>query len=184
MFINPKTAIEQGWVTFPTLFTEETQKKCLQVNAIDFTIDKLYTIDERSPFFISEEKKQMRTGQEIVPLFDVQRQESYWRLDPHSVYDGISNFYVNVPEGVAAMLIVRSSFSRNGIYITSGLYDSGFKNYIGCGIHNRSGLAYISPGTRIGQLIFVKSESIGLYQGIYNNNVGQHWSENYKEQTK
>ena len=180
MFISPKVAIDNGWVKLPE---GVDINKVLQPNALDFTLDKVYTIDPRAHFFISEDKKQMRGGKELVAEFDAQRQENYWRLDT-GVYDGMSNFYVDVPEGVAAWLIVRSTFNRNGVFITSGIYDTGFKNYLGFTVHNRSGIAFISPGTRIGQLIFVKSESIGMYQGIYNNNAGEHWSKNFQDESK
>ena len=179
MFISPKVAIEKGWVTLPE---NVDINKVIQPNALDFSLDKVYTIDPTAFFYISEEKKQMRGGEELVAEYDSYKEETYWTLDT-GVYDGMSNFYVDIPEGVAAYMIVRSTFNRNGIFITSGLYDSGFKNYLGFTIHNRSGLAFIAPGTRIGQLIFVHSESVGSYQGIYNNNIGKHWSENIKDQS-
>lgn len=179
MFINPKVAIDNGWVI---CMEDQDQnedfdwKKHIQPNALDFTLDNVYTIDPRAHFFISEEKKQMRGGKELVAEFDAQRQETYWRLDT-GVYDGMSNFYVTVPEGVAAYMIIRSTFNRNGIFITSGLYDSGFKGHIGFAVHNRSGVAFISPGTRIGQLIFVQSENTGIYAGGYNHDIGTHHTE-------
>ena len=43
----------------------------------------------------------------------------------------MSDFFVTVPAGLAAFLIVRSTLNRNGIFITSGLYDQGFSNNIG-----------------------------------------------------
>ena len=172
-FISPKKAIAEGWVT--GLVDEEKQ---VQPNAIDFTLDKLFTINENNTFVISEEGKQMRGGGEEQPIADRGDDSvKWWYLDPHKVYDGMSNIYVKVPEGVAAYLIVRSTFNRNGIFITSGLYDSGFEGHIGFALHNRSGDTKIAEGTRVGQLIFVTSDSVGKYAGGWNHEEGSHYTE-------
>lgn len=181
MFVNPRTAVDNGWVIYAEPNEEQDEdfdwNKCIQPNALDFTLDKIFTIDNKAHFFISEEKKQMRGGRELDIEYDALRQEQYWRLDANSVYDGMSKFYVTVPPGYAAYMIIRSTFNRNGIFITSGLYDSGFKGHLGFAIHNRSGNAFISPGTRVGQLVFVESDSVGVYAGGYNHEQGTHHSE-------
>jgi deoxycytidine triphosphate deaminase len=170
MFISPKVAIENGWVTGIT-----NEDKQVQPNAIDFTIDHLYTISNRNEFVISENEKQMRGGKQISPEPDVTSTEEWWYIEPNTSYDGMSNIHVKLPEGVAAQLIIRSTFNRNGIFLTSGLYDSGYEGAIGFALHNNSGRARIAPGTRIGQLIFVKSDSEGMYAGGYNHKKGTHW---------
>ena len=176
MFISPITAIEQGWVKFPKWVSVEEQKKYIQPNALDFSLDKVFTIDSSAPFIVSETNKQMRGGVELLP--NAALVDSHWKLEGNTSYDGMSDFYVELPEGVAAMFIVRSTFNRNGIFITSGLYDSGFKGNCGVAIHNNSGEAYIGQHTRIGQLIFIRSETSGvMYSGGYNTSNGQHWSE-------
>ena len=173
MFISPITAIENGWVTHPLCTTVEDFKQhgYVSPNALDFPLNKVFTIDEGKDFIISEYFKQMRGGEEL-PLDE----DEYWKLLTNTVYDGMSDFYVRVPENVAAYLIVRSTFNRNGIFLTSGIYDAGFKGNLGFAIHNRSGIARIAPNTRIGQLIFVASQSVGQYAGGYNTEQGQHWN--------
>lgn len=173
MFINPQIAIDNGWITGIKDVEKQTQP-----NAIDFTLDHLFSINRNNTFMISEENKQMRGGSKIEPLAGSPYKvcEPYWLIEENSVYDGMSDVYVTLPEGVAAMLIVRSTFNRNGMFITSGLYDSGFEGNIGFAIHNRAGRARIVTGTRIGQIIFVESSSAGLYAGQYNTEEGQHWS--------
>lgn len=163
MFIKPTVAIDNGWIKGK--FTDDN----VQPNAIDFTLDKLFTINHNESFFISNTTKLMRGGYEVMPdpCFP-----DYWMLAEKSSYDAMSDFYVEVPEGVACMLIIRSSFNRNGIFLTSGLYDSGYKGHIGFAIHNNSGAAYIAPGTRIGQIIFVQSESAKVYAGGWNHEEG------------
>ena len=178
MFISPKQVIENKWITHPECktFDDFVNKKFVSPNAIDFTLDHLFTIG-LSPFIISETTKQMREGGHPVTPQTLSSEE-FWRLPKHSVYDGMSDFYVDVPEGVACTLVVRSTFNRNGIFITSGIYDQGYKGHIGFTIHNRSGESFVAPGTRIAQIIFHKSDDTGImYDGGYNHTKGTHWTE-------
>jgi len=174
MFINPKTAISEGWVR-----GIHDEKKQVQPNAIDFTLDNLYTINDANSFIISEEAKQMRGGDPVspVPWRRDGGNTSYWNLQPHNVYDFVSDMYVELPEGVACMLIIRSTFNRNGLFLTSGLYDSGYNGHIAGALHNRSGVTLVAPGTRLGQVIFVSSDSAGMYAGGWNHAEGTHYSE-------
>lgn len=172
MFINPKVAISEGWIT-----GIKNPDKQIQPNAIDFTLDHLLFVNDNT-FVISEEGKQMRGNVDYPPVQNRQSGLYFWRLDPHSVYDGMSSMYVDVPEGVAAMLVTRSSFTRNGIFIMSGLYDTGFQGHIGFTVHNRMGAsAMIGQGTRIGQIIFVESHNSSVYAGGWNHEQGTHYSE-------
>lgn len=177
MYINPKTAIDNGWITHSDLQTSEDWKKYLQPNAIDFTLDVLFSINENNTFVISEEGKTMRGGSKLDTIIDRSSGVSAWNIQPNSVYDGMSKITVKLPEGVACELIIRSTFNRNGIFLTSGLYDSGYEGPIGFAVHNRSGPAKIAVGTRIGQIKFVASDSAGTYAGGYNHEAGSHWSE-------
>lgn len=190
MFISPLTAIEKGWIKFPDWMSEEQKQKCLQPNALDFTIDSLFVLDRDTPFHISEDTRVMRKTYECQTTPDIKHAPEYsylddkqwWILQHQHCYDAMSDFYVNVPEGVAAMLVPRSSFNRNGLFIMSGIFDSGFQNNIGFMIYNLGGNSRIAPHTRIGQIIFVDSQTSGkLYDGIYNENKGQHWSHNFNE---
>jgi deoxycytidine triphosphate deaminase len=172
MFINPKTAIENGWIT--GIQDAETQ---IQPNAIDFTLDTLFGVNESNPFVISEGGKQMRGGFKMEPILDRSSQLDVWHIEKGS-YDGMSNVYVDLPEGVAAMTVIRSTFNRNGIFLTSGLYDSGYKGHIGFMLHNTcSGLTKIATGTRVGQLMLVSSDSAKMYEGGWNHEQGSHYTE-------
>lgn len=185
MIINPQVAIDNGWVT--GIINLEKQ---VQPNAIDFTLNRLFTITNM-PFFISEDDKVMRGGNEVAvsthyvrrpskehkDKLDVYEVEA-WELQGQTTYDGMSDVYVNVPQDVAVLpTIVRSTYNRNAVFITSGLYDSGYKGHIGFAVHNNSrGPAYIAPGTRIGQIIFVKAESASMYAGQWSHDEGTHYT--------
>ncbi len=169
MFVNPKEVIENGWVKFPDWMNDEFKQKCVQPNAIDFTIDMVFDHVDDESFMLSEELKVMRKQKKQQPI------DGYYEIN-HMV-DFASDFYVDVPAGYAVQLIIRSTLNRNGLYLTSGLYDSGFQGHIAGILHNRGPIAYIAPQTRIGQVIFIKSEDSGiLYAGGYNHQQGTHWT--------
>jgi len=179
MFIDPKTAIENNWITHPECNTLQDwiDRKYLGPNAIDFTLDQLYSINHHNLFTISEDTKQMRGGELLgIANTDAEGNE-YWTLSAHETYDGMSSMTLDLPVGVACQLVIRSTFNRNGIYLTSGLYDSKFQGACGFALHNRSGLAMVQKGVRVGQIIFVSSSSDREYAGGWNHAAGTHWSE-------
>lgn len=172
MFINPKTAIEKGWVK--GISNEALQ---VQPNAIDFTLDRVFSIHDNEfiictdPANPNKEMKQMRGGHEMGPYPDRRTGIQFFNLDTGS-YDILSDLFVDVPDGVAAMLVTRSTFVRNGLFLVSGLYDTGFKGHVGCVLHNLKGTAKVQKGTRVGQVIFVEASSAGQYAGQYNHAAG------------
>lgn len=176
MIINPIRAISEGWITHLDCTDDISSwedRKFLSPNAIDFTLDTVYNI-ENTDFHLSETVKRHRdTRQQIVAPYQP------FVIDPHSIVDFASSLYVSLPAGVCAWLIVRSTLNRNGLFITSGLYDQGFSGHVAGILHNRSGgAAYIDPGTRIGQIVFATADDSGvMYAGGYNTTVGQHWTQ-------
>jgi deoxycytidine triphosphate deaminase len=77
---------------------------------------------------------------------------------------------INVAEGEAGFVITRSTLNRNGVFITSGLYDSGYNGVMAGVMHINCGLMKIKPGTRIGQYLCFKAESLHKYDGDYGLN--------------
>lgn len=68
------------------------------------------------------------------------------------------------------IIIQRSSFSRDGIFLTSGVYDPGFNGVGGCTIYNMSGKAIaIQKGMRVGQMVVFKANYAKSYNGFYNS---------------
>lgn len=170
MFINPQTAIKNGWIT--GIVNPEKQ---VQPNAIDFTADKAFKLSRGDVFYVSERHKQMRgsVAYEPEPTNHEPEITNSWLLAPGGMLDFLSDIYVDLPRGVAAMLVIRSTLARNGLILVSGLYDSGFKGHIGFLLHNRhENTAVIAEGTRVGQIIFVESDAAGVYSGGYNHEMG------------
>lgn len=175
MFVNPKEAIEKGWITFPEWMTEEQQAECIQPNGIDITLDHVYRFNTTSYLILTKNKRQMR---DVIPV-DPQMLDGEEVFHISGNMDFMSDFYVKIPEGIVAELIVRSTLNRNDIFVTSGLWDQGFIGNAAGVIRNSGPTAYIAPGTRIAQLKFIRAESNGsLYDGSYQNiPEGQHWAE-------
>ncbi len=176
MFISPKVAINEGWITYRDLddnIEAWEANKFISPNAIDFPLSTVYTIASDNAFIVAEEGKMMRGGVVHSPVVDRQTEKEYWNLAANSVYDCLSDMYVRIPDGVACQLIIRSTLSRNGLFITSGLYDQGYQGSIGFALHNRCGLAKIGVDTRVGQIIFTEAQTSGkLYEGGYNHAAG------------
>lgn len=147
-------------------FVSDLSDDCIQPNAVDLKISKLLLITSE-PFVLTDTHKQNRHKSE-VPMFPDPKDntKNIWHLYPGS-YEFETEHYVNVPEGTAGWIIPRSTLNRNGVFITSGLYDSGFKNFIGGVMHITSGEVFLSPQTRIGQFVTLKAETDHNYDGQY-----------------
>lgn len=174
MFISPKHAIEQGWIILPE-HIKQNLETYIQPNAIDFDIssvhEPVHTLDNFT--LHADNSKQMKEWVGQKP------QDGMFAIPPQDYVDVASSIHVNLPNGVAALLIVRSTLNRNGLFLTSGLYDSGYQGAVGAILHNQAPTyAYIEQGARIGQLILVSSDAAEqLYGGQYNTSDGQHWTE-------
>ena len=138
--------------------------ECIQPNALDVRIHSIHGFQD-SPFFLSEKTKVNRMGYPIELKKDVSN-ESYWVLNP-GAYPFETTSSVVIAEGEAAWLRTRSTLIRNGLFVVSGLYDSGYNGPVGGVLHVTSGTATIYQNTRIAQLIFCSAETTHLYDGSY-----------------
>ena len=86
---------------------------------------------------------------------------------------------VSVGEGYAGYVITRSTLNRNGLFITSGLYDSGYHGVMAGCLHVRVGPAKIKKGTRVGQFILFEAETLSMYDGSYG--IGKQHDNKYGE---
>jgi dUTP pyrophosphatase len=170
MLANPTDMIAQGFVK-----NLKDVNKQVQPNAIDFTVDQIQMIGDGTSehdCIIGESKKEMAPQTPIAA-----NMEGFFPLIANRSYDISSDMYVEVPAGYAAILVLRSTFVRNGMILASGLYDSGFKGNIGAVLHTNNANALVEKGVRIGQIMFVESNSHGVYAGGYNTADGIHWKD-------
>lgn len=134
-----------------------------QPNAVDLRLDKVFTIKDDT-FVICNEKKQHRGTIEMQT-----DTEGYFVLGPGS-YEIVMENIIQVGEGEAGWVITRSTLNRNGCYITSGLYDSGYHGVMAGVLHVTRGMAKIKKGTRVGQFLLFNSEALSSYDGDYGIN--------------
>ena len=134
-----------------------------QPNAIDLRVDKVFKVND-GLFEVSNEHKKHRGSIEIKPDL-----EGYFNL-PIGHYEVVMENIINVGQGEAGWVITRSTLNRNGLYLTSGLYDSGYHGVMAAVLHVTTGVARIKKGTRIGQYISFEAESLSSYNGDYGLN--------------
>lgn len=146
----------------PTTQTELTNldEACVQQNAVDLRIKSIRWI-KPTMFTIDEENKQHRETMEI-PLDE----EGYWNLDPGS-YEITTDHIIKMGDAEAGFVITRSTLNRNGVFITSGNYDSGYHGAMAGCMHVTTGPMRIKPGTRVGQMLLWKAEALSQYDGSY-----------------
>jgi deoxycytidine triphosphate deaminase len=132
-----------------------------QPNAVDLRLGKIYRI-KKDVFEISNDHKKHRgTEQELQP-----DSEGYYTLEPGD-YEVVMENIINVGEGEAGWVITRSTLNRNGLFITSGLYDTGYHGVMAGVLHVGVGPARIKQGTRIGQYLSFTAENLSSYDGDY-----------------
>lgn len=133
----------------------------VQPNAVDLRLGKVFKINEENVFEISNDHKSHRGTIEVVA-----DQDGYFHLDPGH-YEVVMENIIHVGEGEAGWVITRSTLNRNGCFLTSGLYDTGYHGVMAGVLHVTVGKARIKKGTRIGQYLSFDSEALHSYDGDY-----------------
>jgi deoxycytidine triphosphate deaminase len=147
--------------TSKSKFIFEQDDDSLQPNAFDFRISRVFRFKTDLFELRKDDSKTHRTQEEILP-----DENGFWILTSGD-YNVLTDIECKISEGEAGFVIQRSSLNRNGIFLTSGLYDSGFNNTLGCVMHV-NGVFKVQRGSRIGQFILTKAETLKLYNGSYN----------------
>lgn len=132
----------------------------IQPNAVDLRLGKVFIIRPNT-FVIDENNKTHRGSVEIQPGPD-----GYFTLvEGH--YEVVMENVIDVGHNEAGWVITRSTLNRNGVFLTSGLYDTGYHGVMAGVIHVTVGPMKIKRGTRIGQYLSFESESLSKYEGSY-----------------
>ena len=137
--------------------------KDVQPNAVDLRLGKMFAISDND--FIIDEDQRVHRGSEEVQLFE----DGYYFLYPGS-YEVIMENEITVGPDEAGFVITRSTLNRNGCFLTSGLYDTGYNGVMAGVLHVNCGRMHIKPGTRIGQYLNWKAEALSSYDGDYGKN--------------
>ena len=147
------------------------QPQDVQPNAVDLRLKKVFEI-QPDVFVIDEKTKTHRKTQEITP-----DPEGYFNLKPGK-YEVVMENEIHVAEGEAGWVVTRSTLNRNGVYITSGLYDSGYNGVVAGVLHVNIAPMKVQIGTRIAQFLLFEAESLSAYNGDYG--IGKAHDEKYK----
>lgn len=142
----------------------------VQPNAVDLRLGKVFKINAER-FTISEQEKAHRGSEEIKP-----DRHGWFNLQPGS-YEVVMENIINVGEGEAGWVITRSTLNRNGVFLTSGLYDTGYNGVMAGVMHVNIAPMRIQKGTRIGQYLSFNAEALSKYDGSYG--IGKAHDEKY-----
>ena len=132
-----------------------------QPNAIDLRLDKVYVMKENQ-FILDNENKTHRGTIELQP-----DENGWFNLQSGCTYEVVMENIIHVGSDEAGWVITRSTLNRNGIFITSGLYDSGYHGVMAGAMHVCNGPAKIKKGTRVAQFLLFKAEALSEYNGSY-----------------
>lgn len=132
----------------------------VQPNAVDLRLGKVFLIRPNT-FTINEEDKTHRGSVELRP------DANGWYTLSEGHYEVVMENVIEVGEGEAGWVITRSTLNRNGVFLTSGLYDTGYHGVMAGVMHVTVGPMRIQQGTRIGQYLSFNAEALHKYDGSY-----------------
>lgn len=141
------------------------EDKNIQPNAVDLNIDRIFQMS--GTFTLSELEKFHRHKKEISA-----DEQGWYKLTPGS-YEILFTQNVIMSNDTAGYVITRSTLNRNGVFITSGLYDSGYGKDLDGGapmaacLHVNGGNFLIQRGSRVGQFVLWDAEALFDYDGSY-----------------
>jgi len=136
------------------------QEVDIQPNAVDLRLGKVFRLSQ-STFIIDESRKVHRGSIELKP-----DDYGYFNL-AEGHYEVVMENMITVGENEAGWVITRSTLNRNGLFLTSGLYDTGYDGVMAGVLHVTAGPARIQKGTRIGQYLSFNAEALKSYDGDY-----------------
>jgi deoxycytidine triphosphate deaminase len=137
------------------------QRTDIQPNACDLRLDRVF-MPRGGEFTITNDSKEHLVQDEILP----DKNDDFFTLYP-GYYTVEYENQITVGEKEAGFVIARSTLVRNGVYITTGLYDSGYRGKMVSGMHVTTGTMRIKRGTRIAQYLCFDAESLNQYNGDY-----------------
>jgi len=138
----------------------EVKDEDIQPNAVDLRVDKIFIIYPHT-FTITNNTKSHRGTVELKP-----NEEGFWTLQEGS-YEIVMENIIHVGENEAGWVITRSTLIRNGVFITGGLYDSGYNGVMAAVLNVTCGPMTIQRGTRVGQFLLFDAQALHKYKGDY-----------------
>jgi deoxycytidine triphosphate deaminase len=153
VIINPQKILKKRTTIKPIA------EKAIQPNSIDLTIKEARLILDGG--VLNKESKFVAVANPLET-----DRGAMFVFEANKAYDIVFNEYVIVPKGTAAFVTHRSTLNRVGGFITAGIYDTGFNNYVGAVLRTNAKIS-IEKDARIATIYFVKAEESKLYDGSY-----------------
>lgn len=167
--ISPKYAYDNGFVT--NLINPEKQ---VGSDGIDLTVASVHEIDTTGTSVLTDVSSTcVKRARAEVPVVD-----GFYALT-EGAYDIHFSETFNLPKGVCALILLRSSLVRDGHQKSSGLYDSGFNAIGGMTLHVPYGRLLLEPKARVAQVVFLRSDTYKLYTGQYNGVLSGNWFDRF-----
>lgn len=170
--VNPKWILDEGFVVpfegNPDIITDPNDEECaLQQNGIDLRLDTVQVAAGDTRFSLHKKHDSRCKYHKLEP-----DGESNFLFFPGKQYSLDCMEWVEIPEGTAAYIFVRSSINRYaGIFMT-GLWDAGFRGRAG-GIFRPYVPTTIEKGVRVAQIVFFRADSHRPYDGQYQDQRSQ-----------
>jgi dUTP pyrophosphatase len=134
----------------------ETQ---MQPAGFDVTLAKVLTIDKMEPHELSEAKHVFLFH--MIPVLNLV--EPLETLRPYCL---ITNEFFNMPDNVTANCITKSSLTRLGAVLGSGIIDAGYSGRLSFSLISTLPII-MHPGDGIAQVQFIKHKRTFKYHGKY-----------------
>lgn len=125
-------------------------------------------IIEKGIFKPSEFSKVQQVGIDVT--LKLPEGKDVLRMFPGNAYNIEINESVDLPDDVYSTINIRSSYSRKGVFQSSGIYDPGFHGTCGMTLYNLSeNPIEIKANERIAQMLFFEADAASTYDGHYNH---------------
>ena len=141
---------------------------------LPLSIKKIFKIDTKTPSRVTTRKEEYV----FRKLQEVEFTDSFV-FEPRSQYEVMFEQYVIIPAGACSIVTSTHELIENLLFVTGGLYDTGFNGHVGATIHNtnRSPITISDLGS-VCKMYFYKSENVGQYSGSYSHSKEVHWADN------
>ena len=159
--INPQEVVNNKIIT--GLIDEKNQ---VQQNGVDLTVSMLFEVHTDEQCVLTEKERVKPKSSQIKLVYDDDFGEVY-KLKAGKLYDVLFSERIALPNDKSGMIIQRSSMNRMWAFVTTGWWDSGFKNRIGAIIRPSIDIL-LGKDVRIAQFVTFDSDAASLYDGVYN----------------
>ena len=145
----------------------------IQVNGIDMTIGEIFVPKGAGFIDFTNDKRCICEYEEIHPIISFVDEEQSQYCQCYKLEKGtyIVRLHekVNIPKDIIGLIRPRSSLMRNGVNVSSSIWDSGYhgRGYVLMMVENPHGIK-LTKDTRICQMyfVFLDRETDG-YKGIF-----------------